>query len=358
MRPGGVHDVVRTARGTVEEDTTLIIPGGESSPGKPVGGGAGAVAPPDGFSIVRILGRGAVGAVYLARRKQDGELVAVKVLNADVASQEKVVERFRREARLMLQLDHPNIVGAYDVGMTGGCYYLTMEYVAGETLAARIERDGRIDQVTALGMMRQIAEALAYSARKGLVHRDLKPTNVIIRDDGVCKLGDMGLAFLAAREDMRLTAAGTSLGTPLYMAPEQASAVRDIDTRADIYSFGCMFFHAVCGRPPFTDKDGVKVMRAQLHEEPPRPSDVWPGIREDIEAVILKCMEKDRENRYQSAKELVQTIALMQAVGGAGETSPEKPAPKKKDEAPSSQRHAHETLFPFGGSSAGAPPPA
>lgn len=339
------------------------MPGGGDLPGKPVGGEAEAVAPPDGFSIVRVLGRGAMGAVYLARRGHDGEFVAVKILNANVALQEKVVERFRREARLMLQLDHPNIVGAYDVGMAGGCYYLTMEYVAGETMDARIEREGRIDEVAALGMMRQLAEALAYSARKGVVHRDLKPANVIIRDDGVCKLGDMGLAFLAAREDLRLTAAGTSLGTPLYMAPEQVSAARDVDARADIYSFGCMFFHALCGRPPFSDKDGIKVMRAQLHEEPPRPSDVWPDIREDIEAVILKCMEKDRENRYQSGKELVQTIALMQAVGGAGEPSPRKPAPEERppvkgNGVPPSRRVSHETLFPFGGNSAGAPPPA
>jgi serine/threonine-protein kinase len=360
--PLGAHDVVRTVRGSVVEDITLVIPGG-GSPGKPVGGNAGAVAPPEGFSVVRILGRGAMGAVYLARRQQDGELVAVKILSADVASQEKVVERFYREARLMLQLDHPNIVRASDVGMTGGCYYLTMEYVAGETLAALIEREGRIDEATGLGMMRQIAEALAYSERKGVVHRDLKPANVIVREDGVCKLGDMGLAFLAAREDLRLTAAGTSVGTPLYMAPEQASAERDLDTRTDIYSFGCTFFHALCGRPPFTDTDGVKVMRAHLHEEAPRPSDVWPDIREDIEAVILKCMEKGRKDRYQTAKDLVQTIALMQAVAGAGETSPEEPASRKTaaekgDGAPPSRRGSHETLFPFGGSSAGAPPPA
>lgn len=341
---------------TVDEDITQVIRGGAPY----LLGPSGKTEPleaPEGFALKRILGRGAMGAVYLAERREDGQLVAVKMLNAELASRERALDRFRREAELMLRLDHPNIIKAYSVGMSAGSYYLTMEYVPGETLDARIQRDGRIAEGAALPMMRQIADALAYSSRKGVVHRDLKPGNVIIREDGVCKLGDMGLALLEAREDLRVTAVGTSLGTPLYIAPEQASAVRDIDARADIYSFGCMFYHALCGRPPFPGDDGVEVMRAHLHDTPVLPRELVPELSEGIEAVILKCMLKDRERRYQNGSELVQHLALIQAgaeaeaateagsdgAGSDGGLEGRAPAP-----APGSRR-SHETHFPFGG---------
>lgn len=339
----------------MDEDITQVIRGGAPHLLGP-SGKAEPVAAPEGFTLKRILGRGAMGAVYLAQRREDGQLVAIKMLNAALVSRERVLDRFRREAGLMLQLDHPNIVKAYGVGMCAGSYYLTMEYVPGETLEARIRREGRIAERAALPMMRQIADALAYSSRKGVVHRDLKPGNVIIREDGVCKLGDMGLALLEAREDMRLTAAGTTLGTPLYIAPEQASAVRDIDARADIYSFGCMFYHALCGRPPFSGDDTAQVLRAHLDQAPVPPRELVPQLREDVEAVIVKCMLKDRERRYQKGSDLVQHIALIQAgveveaaaatgSGGAGSDREMKPEPR-----PSSRR-SHETHFPFDGTS-------
>ncbi len=334
----------------MDEDITQVIRGGAPYLLGP-SGKTEPIEAPEGFALKRILGRGAMGAVYLAERREDGQLVAVKMLNAELTSEERVLDRFRREAELMLRLDHPNIVKAYGVGMCAGSYYLTMEYVPGETLDARIQRDGRIAERVALPMMRQIADALAYSSRKGVVHRDLKPGNVIIREDGVCKLGDMGLALLEAREDLRLTAAGTSLGTPLYIAPEQATAVRDIDTRADIYSFGCMFYHALCGRPPFQGDDGLEVMRAHVHETPVPPRELVPELSEGIEAVILKCMLKDRERRYQNGSELVQYLALIQAgveaeAGGAGSDGGTKAEP-----GPPSSRRSHEMHFPFDGGS-------
>ena len=336
----------------MDGNTTRITPGG-----------GGPVVPPAGYAIERILGRGAIGSVYLGRRNSDGEPVAIKIMDAKLASRRNVVARFKREAAVMLRLDHPNIVKAYDVGVSSGCHYLCMEYVPGGTLETRIKREGRLDkrldEATVLRMMRQIADALVYSARKRVVHRDLKPANVLIREDGVCKLGDMGMALIAAGEELRLTAEGTSLGTPFYMSPEQAEGGLDVDARADIYSFGCMFYHALCGRPPFTDDDAVKVMRAHLREEPPRPRDLRPELREDIEAVILRCMQKDRRRRYQSAKDLVEHIALMMAASGIEATPPppdKAVRPPTRTKPPSSRRLPHEMLFPFGGKARRAPP--
>ena len=299
----------------MEEDITIIMRGGAAYQGGP-NAAPGPVDAPDGYILERVLGRGGMGSVYLARRLEDGKQVALKVLDPELASKEKVSERFRREARLMIELDHPNIIKAFSVGMRGNCYYLCMEYVPGETLGALIRRRERLDQFEALRMMRQLGDAIAYGAKVGLVHRDFKPENIIIREDGIVKLADMGLAILSTREDLRLTAAGTTLGTPLYMSPEQARGEREIDTRADVYSLGCTFYHALCGQPPFPGDDGLKVMRAHLHDEAVRPRKLRPDLREDVEAIVLKCMQKAPERRYQTGADLVQTIDLIMLAAG------------------------------------------
>ncbi len=343
----------------MKEDITIIMRDGVPYAGG--GGGTEPVASPDGFVLNRSLGRGGMSTVYLARRLADGRDVALKVLHPEVASKEKVIERFGREARFMMELDHPNIIKAFSVGLRENCYYLCMEYVPGETLAARIRREPRIDEFDALRMMRQLAGAVAYGARQGIVHRDLKPENMIIRDDGVMKLADLGLAIhSAAAEDLRLTAVGTTLGTPLYMSPEQACGDRDVDTRADIYSLGCTFYHALCGQPPFPGDDGLKIMRAHLHDEPPPPRDLRPDLDEGVEAVILTCMEKDRDKRYQTAMDLAQAIDLI--LLAAGQEGPPQPARddiggadaeaddgrgEDRKKSPSSRRFAGDEQFSF-----------
>ena len=348
----------------MEEDITIIVRGGVPYAGG--GGGTQPVDTPDGFTLDRCLGRGGMSAVYLARRLEDGRDVALKVLHPEVAAVETVIERFQREARFMIELDHPNIIKAFSVGMRGDCYYLCMEYVPGETLGARIRREDRIDEFEALRMMRQLARALDYGARQGIVHRDLKPDNMMIRDDGVMKLADLGLAIHSeVDEDLRLTAAGTTLGTPLYMSPEQASGEREVDTRTDIYSLGCTFYHALCGRPPFPGDDGLAIMRAHLHEEPTRPKDLRPDLDEGVEAVILTCMEKDRDKRYQTAMDLAQAIDLiLLAAGQAGPLQPRPAAAEKttssaeatqadhspgedRKKPPSSRRFAGDEKFSF-----------
>ncbi len=260
------------------------------------------------FIIEKRLGVGGMGAVYLARRASDGLAVALKVLNPVAGADEGLVKRFVREAQCLLTLDHLNIVKAFDLGSENGQHFICMEYVRGENLGTIIEREGRVEPETALMIMKQVAGALSYGWKHGVVHRDLKPENILLNTDGVCKLADMGLAVLANREDLRLTAPGTVMGTPDYMSPEQARAVHDIDTRSDVYSLGCTIYHAVCGRRPFEGPSVVEILKKHLSEAPRAPREIVPGLSRGAEQILLKCMAKEPVDRFQTCAELVEAI--------------------------------------------------
>ena len=270
------------------------------------------------------IGAGGIGQVFVARRLSDGERVALKVLNPVSVADAEAVAQFRRETESMLGLDHPHIVKAFDVGSVEGQHYLSMEYVPGENLKQRIGREGRVEQGDALRIMRQIADALDYGARRGVIHRNLKPENILIRADGVAKVADMGLAILANRENLNITAAGFTLGTPEYMSPEQARAQSDMDTRSDVYSLGCTFYHAICARPPFEGANPILIVTQHLMNPPAPPSELAPGLGEGVEAILLRCIEKDRESRFQTCAQLVQAIdgELGPAAGAARLRSP------------------------------------
>lgn len=259
------------------------------------------------FVLEKRLSKGGMGSVYLARKEGENRFVALKVLDPVSGSSEELVTRFRREAQFLLAIDHLNIVTAYEVGTVEGRHFLSMEYVEGEHLGTRMDREGVIDPIDALGIMRQVARALEYADECHLVHRDVKPQNVLIRQDGLVKLADMGLAILANREDLRLTAPGTLVGTPAYMSPEQVRSSRHIDIRSDIYSLGCTFFHAVCGQTPF-DGHVVKICQHHLYDEPPLPTTIRPGLLPAMESLLLKCMQKKRDARYQTCAELIRKI--------------------------------------------------
>jgi serine/threonine-protein kinase len=260
------------------------------------------------YLVERRLGIGGMGAVYLASRESDGQAVALKVLNPVAGANESLVKRFIREAQVLLTLEHPNIVKAYDLGSVNGQHFISMEYVPGENLGDTIKREERIDSTRALGIMRQIADALSYGWEHDVVHRDLKPENILVKPDGTCKLADLGLAVLASREDLRITAPGTVMGTPEYMSPEQARGEHEIDTRSDVYSLGCAIYHAVCGYPAFEGPSPVAILQKQLREEPRRPSEVVPGLALGVENILMKCMKKELADRYQTCAELIQAI--------------------------------------------------
>jgi hypothetical protein len=304
------------------------------------------------------IGEGGMGLVFVARRVSDNKQVALKVLNPSSDADPEAVTRFQREAQFMLQLDHPHIVKAFDVGTADNQHFLSMEYVPGENLKDRIRREGQVDSAVALGMMRQIADALDYGARRKVVHRDLKPENILIRPDGVAKLADMGLAILANREDLRLTAPGFTLGTPHYMSPEQVRAQRDVDTRTDIYSLGCTFYHAICGRPPFDGPNAIVIVNQHLTDEPVPPTKLVPGLARVVDAIILKCMVKDREGRYKSCADLMRAIDVVIAPPPPPAPPPPAvtPAPAVPAESPAPAAAAPPA--PAAASPAPAPPPA
>ena len=265
---------------------------------------AGAFTPPEPaelaiqlpqFEILEILGRGGMGAVYKARQPTLDRLVAVKILPPHVAAAPGFAERFQREARALARLNHPNIIAIHDFGRTregqgAGLYYLVMEYVDGASLRHLIE-SGELKPKEALGIVGQICEALQFAHDEGIVHRDIKPDNILIDKKGRVKIADFGIAKLMgeAREDSRLTREGEAVGTPQYMAPEQLEGGHGVDHRADIYSLGVVFYEMLTGELP--------VGRFAL---PSRKVEV--DVR--LDEVVLRALERQPERRYQKAIEV------------------------------------------------------
>jgi len=287
------------------------------------------------YLIERRLGVGGMGAVYLARREADGKAVALKILNPVAGANAETVKRFNREARVLLALEHPGIVKADDLGAVNGQHFIAMEYVPGEDLGKIIMREGRVDARRALGIMRQVADALNYGWKHRLVHRDLKPENFLIRPDGICKLADLGLAVLANREDLRVTAPGTVMGTPECMSPEQARGERDVDTRSDVYSLGCAIYNAICGHPVFEGETAVATLKKHITDEPCKPSLIVEDLMPGVEDILLKCIRKKPEERYQTCGELVEAIdeLLGSSANVAEPEAPEKSAGPDADDA-------------------------
>ena len=248
------------------------------------------------FEIMRLLGRGGMGAVYLAREYSLDRLVAIKVLLPDATAAESG-ERFRREARTAAKLTHPNIVPLLTFGEADGMMYFVMGFVQGESLKSRIERKGKIDPDEARRILGDIAGALHYAHEQGVVHRDVKPDNILIDDEnGKPLLTDFGIAQSVASGDT-LTQVGTTLGTPHYMSPEQASGERDIDGRSDLYSLGVIGYEMLSGRLPFEGDNLREVLVQHVTKDPVPLTNLEPSIPEDLARTISKCLEKEPDKR-------------------------------------------------------------
>jgi serine/threonine protein kinase len=253
------------------------------------------------YEIGPILGRGGMAAVYLGTDRVLGRPVAVKVLGSQFSDDASFVARFRREAQAAAALNHPNLVGVFDTGSDGSTHYIVMEYVEGRTLAEALRDGGPLLPERAAEIAEGVATALAFAHAAGLVHRDVKPGNVMLTPTGDVKVMDFGIARAAASDSLTQTA--TVLGTASYFAPEQASG-EVVDGRSDIYSLGCVLYEMLTGRPPFTGDTAVAVAYQHVREDPTPPSRINREVPPPLEAIVMKCLAKNPANRYQDADEL------------------------------------------------------
>jgi serine/threonine-protein kinase len=260
----------------------------------------------EGYRFIKKLGEGSMGAVFQAKQLSMDRMVAIKVLSPKFNRNQKFVERFMREARAVAKLNHINIISGIDVGESNGINYFAMEFVNGPTVISILRRGGAIDEKRSLNIAVQVARALEHANKNGLVHRDIKPDNVMITKDGTAKLCDLGLARQAGKQ-AGTTESGMSVGTPNYISPEQARGDTDIDIRSDIYSLGATLFHMVTGRPPFSGSAAV-VMMKHISEEAPVASQVNPDLSEQSAHLITHMMAKNPGARYQTPAALIEDM--------------------------------------------------
>jgi len=297
-----------------------------------------------GYQIVKKLGQGGMGAVYLARQLSLDRNVAVKVLSPALSEDAGFVARFTREAYAAAQLTHHNVVQVYDIGEDAGQHFYSMEFVEGESLAGLVARDGKLDPEAAVGYTLQAARGLKFAHDQGLIHRDVKPDNLLLNNQGIVKVADLGLvkkrgltdissgslsagggkgaSKLERAQSINSTGFDMSMGTPAYMAPEQARDAASVDGRADIYSLGCTLYDLLTGRPPFSGKTAMEVITKHASEPIVPPEMVAKRVPRELSGVLLKMVAKKPEDRYHTMGDCIRE---MEEFMGAGSSGPFKP---------------------------------
>jgi len=277
------------------------------------------------YELMSKLGEGGMGMVLKARRHEDGRLVALKVLFKRLAADEQYIKRFRREAQIGLTLDHDNLVRCIEVGESDGLHFMALEFLDGEDLGYALQRRSFFPEGQALAIIMAAARGMAYAHQKGLVHRDVKPANIMLTKDGKVKVMDFGLARKTDDEEHKLTMSGVVLGTPHYISPEQVEGRVEPDGRSDIYSLGLTLYHMLAGRPPFIGGNLYEIFNSHVTQKVPDPRVFNRMISPEAAALVLAMCEKDRNRRIQTMDQVTDDIARtlgLPSAGKAGFSSP------------------------------------
>ena len=272
----------------------------------------------DRYRIERVIGEGGMATVYLAEDLKHRRKVAVKVMRPELAAT-LGADRFLREVEIAAQLNHPHILPMYDSGSAGGVLYYVMPYVEGESLAARIAREGELPVAVALRLGREVAEALAYAHKRGIVHRDIKPANILI-SEGHALVADFGIARAVGAEGEAITRTGLAIGTPQYMSPEQASGDKEVDGRTDIYALGAVLYEMLTGEPPFTGRSAQAVISRSMTERPRPLGASRAGLPPALEPVVMRALARSAADRHPTGEELataLERVADAPSSGGA-----------------------------------------
>jgi eukaryotic-like serine/threonine-protein kinase len=266
----------------------------------------------DDFELIRRLGQGGMGQVYLARQISLKRQVAVKILRAELAANDKSLQRFRQEAEAVARINHANIVQIYSIGEASGLHYMALEYVEGRNLRDYLNRKGPPELPVALNIMRQVAAGLQRAHELGFVHRDIKPENILLTRKGEVKVADFGLSrcFAGEAAPLNITQSGVTMGTPLYMSPEQVKG-KEVGPRSDIYSFGVTCYHMLRGEPPFSGGNAFEVALQHVTAEPPPLHEIRPDLPADLCQMVARMMAKQPEERYQSVREIQRDLARL-----------------------------------------------
>jgi eukaryotic-like serine/threonine-protein kinase len=267
------------------------------------------------YQVIEQLGAGGMGRVYRVLDKKLDEEIALKLIKAEAAGDRKTLDRFRAELKTARQVVHQNVARVFDLNETDGMPFITMEYVRGENLRALIKKVGRLDASQAVPIAAQVCRGLAEAHRRGIIHRDLKPQNIMIDEEGKAQIMDFGLARLA--RSVEHSEKGPAEGTPAYVAPEQIEN-RTVDQRADLYSLGIVLYEMITGHPPFRASSAAGLVQKHLTQSPRNPRDVNPDIPSELARIIMKCLKKQPEKRYQNAAEMLVDLDRLEKAVSTG----------------------------------------
>lgn len=286
------------------------------------------------YELIERIGEGGMAVVYKAKDRLLNRFVAIKILKPEFTKDMKVIESFRRESQAAASLSHPNIVNVYDVGKEGNIYYIVMELIEGNVLSDIIREEGALEPRRAVAIAKQVASALSVAHKNQIIHRDVKPHNILITKEGVAKITDFGIAKAMSSSTMTANQTGTIMGSVHYFSPEQARGGY-VDEKSDIYSLGIVMYEMLTGKVPFDAENPVAVAVMHMNEEITPPSQVNPSISPDVESIVMKATAKYQVNRYKTADEMITALSLVNyhpapAAGAAEEVSVKAKGEKEK----------------------------